>query len=265
VHKLSLKRHKYLKITKIKMDLSAVHNLANDPLQQTERLLGFLNERISERKNLDLERLHCLLDIAQAIRDFAGPQIADSLAKSTIVEELIRKIPKVSNPRDACILFSKMTVLFASLEKREKASFYHEHAKTNFNKLPTESVRGNDELTDFQMLSVLPFFACAQAVVGEKEAAQSNFSKAVKLSLALQSHPVSQSMTLKRITFFQLRAGFTETAIQTANLMPDLGLRNQALVELNKPARFANFKELLNFLNVRLRRLKIKLPNLGVD
>jgi len=83
------------------MDLSAVHNLANDPLQQTEELLGFLNERISEHKKLDLERLHYLLDIAQAISDFAGPQIADSLASSTIVEELTRKIPEVSNPRDA--------------------------------------------------------------------------------------------------------------------------------------------------------------------
>jgi hypothetical protein len=247
------------------MDLSAVHNLANDPLQQTKELLGFLNERISEHKNLDLERLDYLLDIAQAISDFAGPQIADSLASSTIVEELTRKIPEVSNPIDACILFSKMTVLFASVEKLEKARSYYEDAKTNFNKLPTESVRGNDKLTNFQMLSVLPFFACAQAVVGETQAAQSNFSKAVDLSLALQSHPVSQSMTLQRIAFFQLRAGFKKTAFQTIDLMPDLGLRKQALDELNKPARFANFKELLNFLNVRLHRLKIELPNLGVD
>ena len=66
------------------MDLSAVHNLANDPLQQTKELLGFFNERISKHENLDLERLDYLLDIAQAIRDFAGPQIADSLASSTI-------------------------------------------------------------------------------------------------------------------------------------------------------------------------------------
>jgi len=66
------------------MDLSAVHNLANDPLKQTKELLGFLNERISEDKNLNLERLDYLLDIAQAISDFAGSQIADSLASSTI-------------------------------------------------------------------------------------------------------------------------------------------------------------------------------------
>ena len=246
------------------MDLSAVHNLANDPLQQTEELLGFLNERISEDKNLNLERLDYLLDFAQAIGDFAGPQIADSLASSSIVEELTRKIPEVSNPRDATILFSKMTVLFASLEKLEKARSYYEDAKTNFNKLPTESVRGNDKLINFQMLSVLPFFACAQAVVGETKAAQLNFSKAVDLSLALQSHPKSRSMILQEIAFFQLRAGFKKTAFQTINLMPDLGLRKQALDELNKPARFANFEELLNFLNVRLRRLEIELPNLGV-
>ena len=72
-------------------------------------------------------------------------------------------------------------------------------------------------------------------------------------------------MTLQRIAFFQLRAGFEGTAFQTINLMPDLGLRNQALDELKKPARFANFRELLNFLNERLSRLKIELPNLGVD
>jgi hypothetical protein len=247
------------------MDLSAVHNLANDPLQQTERLLGFLNERISEDKNLNLERLDYLLDIAQAISDFAGPQIADSLASSKIVKELTRKIRKVSNPRDACILFSKMTVLFASLGKLEEARFYYENAKANFNKLPTRSVRGNDKLTNFQMLSVLPFFACAQAVVGETQAAQLNFSEAVDLSLALQSHPVSQFMTLRRIAFSQLRAGFKETAIQTIELIPDLRSREQALDELKKPARFADFKELLNFLNVPLRRLEIELPNLGVD
>ena len=173
------------------MDLSAVHNLANDPLQQTERLLGFLNNRISERENLDLERLHCLLDIAQAISDFAGSQIADSLTSSTFVEELTRKIPEVSNPRDACILFSKMTVLFASLEKLEEARSYYKQAETNVSKLPTESVWGDDRLTNFQLLSVLPVFACAQAVVGETKAAQLNFSKAVDLSLASQSHPVS--------------------------------------------------------------------------
>ena len=247
------------------MEVSTARNLANDPLQQTEKLLGFLNDKILKDKNLDLERLDSLLDIAQAISDFAGPQIADSLTRSAIVEELTRKIPQLSNPIDACRLFSKMTVLFASLGKLEEARFYYENAKTKFDQLPTDSVKGKQKLTAFQMLSVLPFFACAQAVIGETEAAERNFSKAILLSRVFQVHPNSQSMTLRSIAFFQHRAGFWESAFETAGSIPNPDFRKQTSDELIKPARFANFKELLIFLNARLLRLKIELPDLGVD
>ena len=247
------------------MEVSTARNLANDPLQQTEKLLGFLNDKIPKDENLVLERLDSLLDIAQAISDFAGPQIADSLTRSAIVEELTRKIPQVSNPIDTCRLFSKMTVLFASLGKLEEARFYYENAKTKFDQLPTGSVKGKQKLTAFQMLSVLPFFACAQAVIGETEAAERNFSKAILLSRVFQVHPRSQLMTLREIAFFQCRAGFFQSAISTVASIPDPNLRAQTLDELDKPARFRTFAELVDFVNLRLHRLKIELAKLRTD